>query len=575
MKTPRHLMLTRKYLNDNNLLAVPFDKGIGFCIMTVENYQEKLDAVLNLSQFEEVVTKKRINEKSPVIKEEERVRDALKELKESGDIDEALFDKLKPIGSQPPRLYGLAKIHKTNVPVRPVLSMPGSAYHKIGLKVAEWLSVVPECGINTSSKKIADSLNNIELEENEEIVSFDVTSLYTNVPLTEAIQVCADMLYDGVNTAPPVSKQTFTRLAELSSCNVLMLTHKGYVKQVDGLAMGSPPAPHFANGWLSKYDNTIKADAKLYARYMDDIIQNMLKDRINQKLEDINNLHPALKFTIERESDGQIPFLDMKIMNTRGKLSSTWYNKPTDTGLIMNFHAVAPKRYKRSVVSGFVHRIHRSCSNWGNFHTSLEKAKKVLENNQYPPAFYNPIIEETITRLINPEEEEEKKRARDVDKESTQQKKMIFIQYRGKVTEDYARALHKINAPATIVMTLRKLKTAMPSLKPRVDMSLRAGVVYQITCPCCGASYVGQSRRHLIVRFREHVRPKGTIGKHLRECQETPVVLTLEDNCKVLAASMKEGESHLLTLEALWINEIKPALNTKDEYRSKTLTIKL
>ena len=119
------------------------------------------------------------------------------------------------------------------------------------------------------------------------------------------------------------------------------------MKQVDGLAMGSPPAPHFANGWLSKYDNTIKSDAKLYAGYMDDIIQNMPKNEINQKLEDINNLHPALKFTIERESEGQLPFLDMKILNVQGQLSSTWYNKPTDTGLIMNFHATAPKRYKR------------------------------------------------------------------------------------------------------------------------------------------------------------------------------------------------------------------------------------
>lgn len=100
-----------------------------------KKYQEKLGAILNLSQFEQVVTKKRKNKKSPVIKEEERIRDALKELKESEDIDEL---KLKPIGSQPPRLYGLAKVHKTNVPVRPVLSMPGSAYHRIGIEVAEW-----------------------------------------------------------------------------------------------------------------------------------------------------------------------------------------------------------------------------------------------------------------------------------------------------------------------------------------------------------------------------------------------------------------------------------------------------
>ena len=124
-------------------------------------------------------------------------------------------------------------------------------------------------------------------------------------------------------------------------------------------------------------------------------------------------------------------------------------------------------------------------------------------------------------------------------------------------------------------MTLRKLKTAMPSLKPKVEMSLRAGVVYQITCPCCGASYVGQSRRHLTARFREHVRPKGTMGKHLSECEGAPATITLEDNCKILAASTRDSESYLLTLEALWIDELKPALNTKDEFRSKVLTIKL
>lgn len=117
-------------------------------------------------------------------------------------------------------------------------------------------------------------------------------------------------------------------------------------------------------------------------------------------------LHPALKFTIERKSEGQILFLDMKIMNFCGKLSSTWYNNPSDAVLIMNFHAITPKRYKILVVSCFVHRIHRSCSNCSNFHTILEKPKKVLENSQYLPAFHNPIIEKTIIRLINHEAKE-------------------------------------------------------------------------------------------------------------------------------------------------------------------------
>ena len=99
------------------------------------------------------------------------------------------------------------------------------------------------------------------------------------------------------------------------------------------------------------------------------------------KLLQINNLHPSLSFTIETEKEGQIPFLDMKIIRNACKLSSTWYCKPTDTGLIMNFHALAPLRYKKSVVCGFVHRIYRACSTWENFHTSLEKAIKILRDN--------------------------------------------------------------------------------------------------------------------------------------------------------------------------------------------------
>ena len=187
----------------------------------------------------------------------------------------------------------------------------------------------------------------------------------------------------------------------------------------------------------------------------------------------------------------------------------------------------------------------------------MEKAKKVLDNNQYPSAFYNPIIEDTITRLINSSEDEENKTNCNVERDDTQQKKLVFIQYRGKVTEDYARALHRINTPATMVMTLWKLKTEMPSLKPKVEMALRAGVVYQITCSSCKASYVGQSRRHLTARFREHIRPKGTIAKHLMECPGAPATLTLKESCTVLAASMRENESHLLTLEALWIDDLK------------------
>ena len=171
--------------------------------------------------------------------------------------------------------------------------------------MAQWLSVVPECGINTSTKTISDLLNDIQLDEDEEIVSFDVSSLYTNVPVMEAINVCADLLYNGSNEQTPVDKATFIQLAKLSSCDVIMSTHAGYYKQVDGLAMGSPPASHLANGWMSQFDDQIKGNAKLFARYMDDILRNIKRQHIENILHELNNIHPALKFTSECEQNGK------------------------------------------------------------------------------------------------------------------------------------------------------------------------------------------------------------------------------------------------------------------------------
>ena len=189
-----------------------------------------------------------------ILKEEERIISFLKDMNSQGKLSEALMKKLQPSGSQPPRLYGLAKIHKDSVPLRPVLSMPGSPYHKIALQVSDWLSVVDECNINSSTKEISDSLQNIQLPEDHVLISFDVTSLYTNVPVLEAIEHCTNLLYSGKYKKPPVDRNTFEELLKMCSSNVVMQTNDGYFRQVDGLAMGSPPAPRLANGWLSKYD---------------------------------------------------------------------------------------------------------------------------------------------------------------------------------------------------------------------------------------------------------------------------------------------------------------------------------
>ena len=81
--------------------------------------------------------------------------------------------------------------------------------------------------------------------------------------------------------------------------------------------------------------------------------------------------------------------------------------------------------------------------------------------------------------------------------------------------------------------------------------------------------YVGQTSRQVLVRFAEHGTRKGPIKSHKQQCHNS---LTI-DNVDILASTTR-GEKQLLTLEALYINELEPVLNTKDEYKTRTLTIK-
>ena len=106
-KSPRILDRTKKWLKDNDIMAVPYDKGTGFCIMQRTSYFQKLVKILNGPQF------KAINVDSDfTIKQETKFCKQLSDLMKLGDISKEFNQKVRPVGSQPGRLYGLAKVHK-------------------------------------------------------------------------------------------------------------------------------------------------------------------------------------------------------------------------------------------------------------------------------------------------------------------------------------------------------------------------------------------------------------------------------------------------------------------------------
>ena len=131
---------TRKYLKDNGLLAVPFDKWVGFCIMRKQLYESKLEFLLQSAQ----IVKKDATTDEVILRIEKELNKKLIAMNKKDEISDQFFSKMRSTGGQPARSYGLATVHKTETPLRPVLSLPGSSYENLNKMLAKFLTTSME-----------------------------------------------------------------------------------------------------------------------------------------------------------------------------------------------------------------------------------------------------------------------------------------------------------------------------------------------------------------------------------------------------------------------------------------------
>ena len=242
-------------------------------------------------------------------------------------------------------MYGVPKVHKPDlIPLRPILSMTASAQHEL----ARWLTEVLEPVLRRfSSHVVSDSFNFCDdLREhwwgkslnNSFMCSFDVKSLFTNVPLNETINICLDLLYRCDDITPPVIKEDLLRKLLVQCTSDVEFSFNGLMyRQVDGVAMGSPLGPILANIFLGYCENSIDDGEwpEFYRRFVDDTFALFLGDKTDalRFLKRLNAIHPALQFTMECENDCRLPFLYVHVIKAAEGLSTTIYRKPTFSGL--------------------------------------------------------------------------------------------------------------------------------------------------------------------------------------------------------------------------------------------------
>ena len=157
------------------------------------------------------------------------------------------WEDLIPNDSDPGKLYVMAKVHKPDVPQRPVVSMINTPEYKLAKFLDGLIKPhIPDRFLLHSIEHFTDSLKDIPYSRKDNVVSFDVISLFTNIPLPETVEIISNYLYEKNQNIMPVERKVFRKLMFIATQGIFMFNEKLY-KQINGATMGNPLGPTLDN----------------------------------------------------------------------------------------------------------------------------------------------------------------------------------------------------------------------------------------------------------------------------------------------------------------------------------------
>ena len=255
------------------------------------------------------------------------------------------------------------------IPLRPILSMVGSAQHEL----VRWLAeVVQPVLARYSSNVIKDSFGFCadlrefgHVDKDAFMCSFDVVSLFTNVPIDETVGICLHTLYRSDLKPPKIKEDLLKKLLMKATRDVEFSFNDKMFKQIDGVAMGSPLGPVLANIFLGFHESRIPESLWLwlYRRFVDDTFALVESRSSAEKfLKCLNGLHPGvLRFTMEGEENGRLPFMDVLVRREMAGFTTTIYRKPTFTGLYTRWDSYCATGQKIALIRSLTQRAKKIC----------------------------------------------------------------------------------------------------------------------------------------------------------------------------------------------------------------------
>ena len=372
---------------DTNRVILTADKGTCLVVMDKEEYISKANGLLKEETY-------RIIPEDSTNKQKNKPIQLLKKIKTEGGINEENYKKMYPTGATIPKFYGLPKVHKAGVPLRPIVSSRGSVTYNTSKELARILK--PLAGGSTFSvyntMDFVEQVKNIRLQPQECIVSYDVKALFTSVPIKPAIKIIKQLLEDDQELQQRTSMTVHNIICLLEFClnNTCFIFQGRFHEETEGAAMGSPLNPIIANVFMEAFEkqgiSTAPHPPTFWRRFVDVTFVIIQKTQEDSFFEHINAIDDKIQFTKEASrSDGSMPFLDTVVtINDDGSLNTKVYRKPTHTDFYMQWdsqHAIAANY---SVINTLHHRAKAVCSNKQLLKEEEDHLQKVLTENKYP-----------------------------------------------------------------------------------------------------------------------------------------------------------------------------------------------
>ncbi|XP_078370337.1 uncharacterized protein LOC144654108 [Oculina patagonica] len=438
--------------------------------------------------------------KDPTDRLNKKVTEKLLTLKRSGDLSEAVYNKIRPRHKQPPRIYGLPKIHKADVPLRPIVSCVNTFAYDLSAYLANILS--PLTGNSdfavTNSAHFVSTISSETILDNEIMVSFDVESLFTNVPIDGAVQAALRKLENDPSLADrtTLTPSQITDLLNFVLRSTYSVQYNGSIyEQREGAAMGSPVSAVVANLYMESFEeqaiNSSSYKPTIWKRYVDDTFTILDRGSVNSFLQHLNNQQPSIRFTMETENDCKIAFLDTTVSREPdGRLTTSVYRKPTHTDQYLAYDSHHPQSVKRGIVKCLYDRAKRLVTKPSVISKEKKHLSSVLVSNGYPFSFL-----QKITKTRKPSTSAEP---------TTEFKSTAVLPYVKGLSEQLRRCLQQQGVRA-VFKSETTLRSHLVRPKDAVDSTKQDGVVYRIPCEC-GKVYIGETGRPMQDRIKEHDR---------------------------------------------------------------------